>query len=87
MTLLSRFKNIFGEPGKGFHQQRFMGMALYDLIGTLIIALIICYIEKDNSIPNFMYIFFIIFLIGEILHILFGVDTAFIKWLKSIFKK
>lgn len=83
MTFLSKYKNILGNPGKGFHSKRFFGMALYDLIGTLLITLIWAYIEGDNSLPNVVSIFFIVFIIGEILHLLFGVDTAFIKWLKS----
>ena len=87
MTFLSKYKNILGEPGKGFHSKRIFGMALYDLIGTLIITLIWAYIDGDNSLPNIISIFFIVFLIGEILHIIFGVDTAFIKWIKSLTKK
>lgn len=84
MTFLSKYKNILGQPGKGFHKQRFMGMALYDWIGTLLITLIWAYIEEDNSLPNIISIFFIVFILGEILHIIFGVDTAFIKWLKNL---
>ena len=84
MTLFTKYKNIFGEPEKGFHSTRFMGMALWDLIGTLIITLIWAYIEGDNSLPNILYLFFIVFIIGQTLHLLFGVDTAFIKWLKNL---
>ena len=86
MTFLSQYKNILGEPGKGFHSRRLFGMALYDIIGTILIALIWAYIEGDNSPQNLSYIFFIVFIIGQIFHIIFGVDNSFIKWLKNIFK-
>jgi hypothetical protein len=85
MTFLSKYKNILGEPGKGFHSQRIFGMALYDIIGTILITLLWAYIEGDNSLQNLLYIFFIVFVIGQIFHIVFGVDTAFIKWLKKLF--
>ena len=83
MPLLSKYKDILGEPEKGLHSTRFMGMALYDLLGTLFITLVWAYLENDNSLPNILCIFFIVFIIGELAHILFGVDTAFIKWIKK----
>lgn len=72
---LCKFKDIFGKPGQGVHEKRFMGLAAFDLFGTILIAVLIAY-SLDAS---FIIVFFIIFVLGELLHLLFCVDTAFIK--------
>ena len=41
MTLLCKYANVAGEPGKGFHKARFLGMAAFDLFGTILIAVIV----------------------------------------------
>lgn len=74
---LCKYKDIAGEPGKGIHSHRFMGMAAVDLILTILGAVIIAYAG------NFSILFTIIILmiIGIFAHWLFCVDTAMIRWL------
>lgn len=71
------YKFILGIPGQGFHSTRFMGFALNDWLGTIGLALLTTYFFKIN----FWKSFFWWFLIGEILHYLFGVQTAFLTFL------
>ena len=69
------FKNILGEPGKGVHAQRIGGLALNDILMTIIGAVLTSYAYKINlGISLFSW-----FAVGEILHYGFGVDTAFLK--------
>lgn len=72
---LCKYKNIFGEPNKGFHKERFFGIATYDLIGTIIIGFFISKIFNLDIIKTFiLLILFVIFI-----HKLFCVETAFNK--------
>ena len=68
------YKYILGIPKIGFHSTRIFGFALYDILGTVVIALIVSYIY---SIPIWKSILGI-FVLGEVLHYLFGVQTAFL---------
>ena len=68
-------EDLFGKPGEGFHSVRFLGYALYDVIGTIVIAVIISYFTKYK----FMWVLLILFIIAEFLHWYFGVKTTFIK--------
>ena len=71
------YKFIFGVPEKGFHSQRFMGFALNDFLGTLGLALITTYFLKIK-----LWISFIgWFIIGELMHYYFGVQTSFLTLL------
>jgi hypothetical protein len=72
---LCQYKNSLGEPGKGFHERRVFGLAANDLFGTIIIGIIIAFIlDIDPFITTLALL-----LLGEILHVMFCVDTAFIK--------
>jgi len=69
------YKNILGEPNKGFHIH-FFGFALFDLIGTIIITFILMLASKQyfNNISHsllFGIILLILLVIGEYLHHLF----------------
>ena len=69
-------ENALGEPGKGFHATRIGGLALYDILGTIAIALLTSYyfgIPIWASLIGW-------FLLGEVLHWYFGVKTAFLGW-------
>lgn len=64
--------------------QRFIGQtkqmfpynfALYDIIGTIIVSYVISRYFKYNFILSL----FILFLLGTFLHIIFCVDTAFLR--------
>lgn len=77
---LCQYKDVLGKPNEGFHKERLFGMARNDLLGTIAISVIIGLLLKKNI----LLVFIIIFLLGVLLHILFCVDTAFIKFLKKI---
>jgi hypothetical protein len=66
---------MFGEPGKGVHAQRFLGLALNDTLMTIIAAVLTSYGFKISLILSL----FIWFVGGELLHYGFGVDSAFLK--------
>lgn len=71
------YKFILGIPGEGFHSTRFMGLALNDTLGTIGLALMTSYFFEINIWKSLFWWF----LIGEILHYLFGVQTAFLTFL------
>jgi hypothetical protein len=74
--MVCEYKNILGIPGEGFHKTRIFGYALNDILGTIVLGYILKYFYKDLSI---IFAFFIMFLVGQLCHIIFCVDTEFIK--------
>lgn len=80
---LCKYKNIFGKVGEGVHSIRFLNIALFDLIGTLLIAIILTYYLRKTSIfANFsiyvisLIVFIILMIIALFLHRLFCVKTV-----------
>jgi hypothetical protein len=71
------YANILGEPGKGVHSSRIGPFALADTIATIIAAIVTSMIFK---IP-LLYSFVGWFVAGEILHYIFGVDSAFLEYI------
>lgn len=71
------YANVLGVPGEGVHAHRFMGLALNDMIATVVAALLTAWIFKIS----FLYSLVGWFIAGEVLHYAFGVDTAFLKML------
>ena len=80
MMNLEKYKHIFGEPGKGSHESRFLGMARNDLLLTIIGAIAI---GHYNNV-SFIFVFIVLFVLGTLLHMLFGVETAVVKMIKKI---
>lgn len=72
---LCKYKDIFGKPGEGVHKHRIFGLATVDLLGTILLSILLGYLLKKNILIMFL----IIFLIGELLHYFFCVETALIK--------
>ena len=68
---LCQYKNILGEPRKGFHSIRIFDFAILDIIGTIIIALVLSYATNIK----FTKLFIILLLLGIFLHWLFCVET------------
>ena len=68
------YKYILGIPGEGFHSTRFMGYALYDILATIVLAFVTSYLFKVSFLP--MLVFWLV--LGEILHYVFGTQTAFL---------
>jgi hypothetical protein len=76
---LSQFKDVLGKPNEGLHATRIpiIDLAFWDVVGTFAIAYAF-YLFGYGSI---MFNFLILFVIAEVLHYIFGVKTAFIKYI------
>jgi len=76
--MFCKYKNIFGEIGKGVHAYRVFNIAIVDVISTIIVAFIIyLFLPKYN----FIHILLFLFLLGIVLHRLFCVRTTIDKLL------
>jgi hypothetical protein len=75
---LSKYKDIFGKPNRGFRKTRLFGMSLIDIITTLVFALFINIVFKYKYIHTFI----ICILSSIVIHKLFNVNTALITFLK-----
>jgi len=69
---LCTYKNSLGEPGKGIHSYRLFGIAIADVIMTIIGAYLISYFFKLSFVKTLI----ILFLLGIILHNIFCVKTT-----------
>ena len=75
--IFKKYKNIFGMPGKGVHSIRFAGTALVDYVLTLLVAIITTFVTNiPLELTTIGW-----FIIGVVLHILFGVQTSTMKYL------
>lgn len=72
------FADALGTPGKGIHSYRIVGLAAADIALTILAAAITSWIY---SVP-FIYSFAAWFVAGEVLHYVFGVNTAFLKMIR-----
>ncbi len=79
--LFKKYKNIFGIPGEGIHRYRFLNTAIVDFIGAIILACLITYV---SDIPLVLTTKGVLEL-GLLLHVLFGVETSSIKYIRSKF--
>ena len=79
-----KWKDIFGEVDKGVHQYKIGGSAIVDYIMTIIGSILTTFIAKqifNYDLPLTITTLFWLIL-GILLHILFGVETDTIKFLK-----
>jgi hypothetical protein len=74
---LCAYKDALGKPGKGIHSYRLFGVAIVDVLFTVLAAMLIAYFSKYN----FVKILIFLFLLGIILHRLFCVRTTVDKLL------
>ena len=65
------YKHIFGIPGEGVHSTRFMGVALFDYIGTILLAVLTTWATKVPLVITTIFWF----VLGIVLHALFCVPT------------
>jgi len=72
---LCKYKDALGVPGKGIHSYRLFGVAIVDVIMTIVGAGLISYFAKYS----FLYTLIIVFSLGIILHRLFCVRTTIDK--------
>ena len=64
---LCKYKSALGEPGQGIHTSRLFGVAIMDVIMTIIGAYMISYFFKYNFICTLIFLF----ALGILLHKLF----------------
>ena len=76
---LCKYKNMLGVPNQGIHSYRFMGVAIVDVIMTIIASFLISIIFK----VSFLYTTIILFILGILLHRLFCVRSTIDKLLFS----
>jgi hypothetical protein len=74
---LCKYKNALGIPNKGVHSYRFMGVAIIDVLMTILAAYLISNFFKYN----FIHTTLALFILGIILHRLFCVRTTVDKLL------
>ena len=76
---LEKYRYFFGKPGKGLHRYRIFNIAIVDVVLTLFLAKII----EIMILPQMGYlkILLITFILGILLHRLFGVKTTIDKFL------
>ena len=79
---LSEYKDIFGKPREGVHSYRFMNIAIVDSLATIILGIIISFVFNLDLLPCL----FVTFIVGEISHYLFCVDTEIILLVKKFLK-
>ena len=72
MDVLCKYRNSLGVPGKGVHSIRLGGIAIVDVIMTLVGAYIISYFAR----ASFAWTAAGLFLLGIIMHRLFCVRTT-----------
>jgi hypothetical protein len=80
MCLFSKWKNILGVPKEGVHRVRLFGLALTDLVLTIILAVLISYWKNWNI----TVVFLSLIVLSILIHLLFCVDTTLIKLLKKL---
>ena len=76
---LCKYRNVFGEPGKGAHKYRLMNIAIIDVAFTIIVA----YIFSWFTSWNFWITLLAAFILGIFFHRLFCVRTTIDKLLFS----
>ena len=69
------YADIFGKPNTGVHSIRLFGLAVVDIALTIIGAYVI---SKAYKIV-FWQALLGLFVLGEILHYIFGTNTAFLQ--------
>ena len=75
MVDLCKYKDALGVPRKGIHSYRLFGVAIADVIMTIIGAALISYFSGYN----FLYVLIFLFILGILLHRLFCVRTTIDK--------
>ena len=72
---LCKYKNYFGEPSKGVHKYRFLGIAIVDAAFTVAGAYIFSLWLKQS----FWLVLLVLFVLGIIMHRMFCVRTTLDK--------
>jgi hypothetical protein len=78
--IFAEYKDKLGKPNEGIHSTRLLGVAFWDVFGTVVGAGIISYSFNFN----FWKVLIILFIIGIILHRIFCVNTTINKWIFGV---
>jgi phosphoglycerol transferase MdoB-like AlkP superfamily enzyme len=79
---LTKYKNMFGEPGKGAHRYRVFNIAIVDVFATiLLVYFIFSILQWFNIHINFWILLSCVFILGIFAHRAFGVRTTVDKTL------
>ena len=74
---LEKYKDYFGKPGTGAHKYRFLNFAIVDVLATIVgVYLIYVLLKIFGYIVNFWILLVGMFILGILLHHLFGVRTT-----------
>ena len=68
------YANLLGVPGQGVHSTRIGGIALVDTVATIVGAVLFAYLFNIAIWKSVVFWF----VAGEVLHYLFGTQTAFL---------
>jgi len=68
-----KYGELLGLPNEGVHKYRFLDTAIVDYVLTLLAAMAISYVSR-RKVPLVLSTV-VLFITGEILHILFGIPT------------
>ena len=71
-----KYSDIFGLPNTGAHSYRILDTAIIDYILTILLAIFLTHITKIPLVITTIFSF----ILGIILHILFGVETNTLKY-------
>jgi uncharacterized membrane protein len=74
---LCKYKDALGTPKEGIHSYRLFGIAIADVIMTIVAGIIISFIFKISLIYTLIFLF----ILGIILHRIFCVRTTVDKLL------
>lgn len=89
LAVLCRFRNpvlfkwnpvedtSLGKAGEGTHKDRMLGVAVHDMMFTILLALVLASLSRGP----FTFWFIVVLILGEVLHAAFGVRSPTFKWL------
>jgi hypothetical protein len=69
---LCKYRNALGVPGQGAHAYRFMGIAVIDLVLTIVVAILIARLARWS----FVWTLSGLLVLGIVMHRLFCVRTT-----------
>lgn len=75
MTVLCKYKDIFGKEKTGIHKYRVFDIAIFDVLGTLMLAYVFSHLFKTS----FLAMCVIMFVVAILIHRLFCVNTTINK--------
>ena len=80
LCFFKQYNDIFGVAGQNMHQYRLCDTAAVDYVLTIVFAIVVCKLTKTPLVLCTI----LAFILGIILHILFGVQTSTLSYLGII---